>query len=333
MRKNLKQKQEGKRLMRRIFLLSVAFTLVAEAVLVIPILAFTPIGDHFFKSFAPPATPTPRSSTLGLQAVGAAPIVQARAAYLIDADTGKVLLDVRGSQRLPMASTAKIMTAILAIETAKLDQTVTIKQDAVNEVNKYKGSSAGLVVGDQMSLRDLLYGLMLPSGDDAAIAIADAVGGNASNFVQKMNSYAKQLGLTQTHYVNPDGLTYLTAQGKPDPNQYSSAGDLARLARHAMANPFFAQLVQLQHYVLFPTNFHHAYIWDGINSLLSTYPGATGVKTGYTEEAGYCLVFAATNGQHHLIGALLHDTDDNQRYVDARALLDWGFGLPVGPTS
>jgi serine-type D-Ala-D-Ala carboxypeptidase (penicillin-binding protein 5/6) len=191
------------------------------------------------------------------------------------------------------------------------------------------------VVGDQIRLSDLLYGLILPSGDDAAIAIAEAVGGTVSHFVALMNRDAQQLGLTQTHYVNPDGLTSTDAQGQPDPKAYSSAADLVRLTRHALANPIFAQLVQLQHYVLFPTQFHHAYVWDGINALLSTYPGATGVKTGFTEEAGYCLVFSATNGVHHLIGAVLHDTttDDNQRFVDARALLDWGFALPTAPVS
>lgn len=316
--------------MKRALLFGIAITLIGEALLAIPILAFTPVGSHIVKAFAPTSTPTGPTPISGIQAMGAAPLVQAQAAYLIDADTGQVLLNVRGSQRLPMASTVKIMTAILAIETANLDQTVTIQQNAIDEVNKYQGSSAELVVGDQMSLRDLLYALMLPSGDDAAIAIADAVGGSVSKFVQKMNHEAQLLGLTQTHYINPDGLTYTNAQGQPDPNQYTSAADLVRLTQHALANPFFAQLVQLQHYVLFPTNFHHAYIWDSINALLDTYPGATGVKTGYTNEAGYCLVFSATNGTHHLIGALLHDTGDNQRYVDARALLDWGFGLPIG---
>lgn len=331
--KEQKEKTKGLLLTRRAFLISIAITLVVEAVLVAPILAFTPLGGRLARAFASsPAAPA-RPPVLGLEAVGAAPIVEARAAYLIDADTGQALLNVRGSERLPMASTAKIMTAILTIDTANLDQTATIKQDAVNEVQQHNGSSAGLVVGDQMSLRDLLYGLMLPSGDDAAIAIADTVSGSVSRFVQKMNLYAQQLGLTQTHYINPDGLTYTAAQGTPDPNQYTSAADLARLTRHAMANPVFAQLVQLQHYVLFATNFHHEYVWDGINSLLDTYPGVTGVKTGFSDEAGYCLVFSATNGPHHLIGVLLHDTDDNQRYVDARALLDWGFGLPVGPTS
>src|SRR6266571_3701531 len=205
------------------------------------------------------------------------------------------------------------------------------ERHAITQVQQYNGSSADLVVGDQIRLQDLLYGLMLPSGDDAAIAIADAVGGTTSNFVRTMNLFAKRLHLTQTHYINPDGLTYLTPQGRPDPNQYSSAADLAHLTRFAMANPFFAQLVELQHYILPASAVHHAYTWDSINTLLSTYPGATGVKTGYTMEAGYCLVFAATNGQHHLIGVLLHEPNAAQRFADARTLLNWGFALPLLP--
>lgn len=316
--------------MKRRLLYGMLILLTIELVIAIPLLAFTSFGGRLARAFAPSPTSTP---VMSLLAVGIPPTVQAKAAYLIDEDSSHVLLDVHGQDRLPMASTTKITTAILTIETADLTQTVTIRQDAIDEVNTHQGSSAGLVVGDQIRLRDLLYGLMLPSGDDAAIAIADAVGGTTSKFVQMMNSYAKQLGLTQTHYINPDGLTYLAPGGQPDPNEYTNAADLVRLTRHALANPIFAQLVQLQHYVLFPTQVHHAYDWQGINALLTTYPGATGVKTGFTAEAGYCLVFAATNGQHHLIGALLHEPDDNQRFVDARALLDWGFALPQAPIS
>ena len=314
--------------MVRRFFIGAALLLVIQAAVLAPLLAFTPVGSRITHSLATPPTPTP---ILSLKAVGTPPTVQAQAAYLIDADTGQTLDNVQGTQRLPMASTTKIMTAILTIETANLDQMVTIKQDAIDEVMNNQGSTAGLVVGDQIRLRDLLYGLLLPSGDDAAIAIADAVGGSSANFVQMMNHYAQQLGLTQTHYINPDGLTYLNAQKQPDPNQYTTAADLVRLARHALNNEIFAQLVQLQHYVLFPTSAHHKYVWDGIDALLSTYPGATGVKTGFTTEAGYCLVFSATNGKHHLIGALLHEPDDNQRFVDARSLLDWGFALPQAP--
>ena len=314
--------------MKRRILALILMVLAVELALAVPVFALTPFGTRLLQDIAPSPTPSP---TPILTARGTPPPVSAQAAYLLDADTGHVLVDVRGEQRLPMASTTKVMTALVTIQTAQLGQLVTIKQDAITQVQQYNGSSANLVVGDQIRLEDLLYGLMLPSGDDAAIAIADAVGGTTSNFVRTMNLFARRLHLSQTHYINPDGLTYLTPQGRPDPNQYSSAADLAHLTRYAMANPFFAQLVELQHYDLPATAVHHAYTWDSINTLLSTYPGATGVKTGYTVEAGYCLVFAATNGQHHLIGVLLHEPNAVQRFTDARTLLNWGFALPLLP--
>ena len=316
--------------MKRRILALILMVLAAELALAVPVLALTPFGTRLMQDLAPSPSPSP---TPILTVRGTPPPVSAQAAYLLDADTGHVLADVQGEQRLPMASTTKVMTALITIQTADLNQIVTIRQDAITQVQQYNGSSADLVVGDQIRLEDLLYGLMLPSGDDAAIAIADAVGGTTSNFVRTMNLFAKRLHLTQTHYINPDGLTYLTPQGRPDPNQYSSAADVAHLTRFAMANPFFAQLVELQHYVLPASAVHHAYTWDSINTLLSTYPGATGVKTGYTMEAGYCLVFAATNGQHHLIGVLLHEPDAAQRFADASTLLDWGFALPLEPPS
>ena len=314
--------------MKRRILALILMVLAAELALAVPVLALTPFGTRLLQDLAPSPSPSP---TPILTVRGTPPPVSAEAAYLLDADTGHALADVQGERRLPMASTTKVMTALITIQTADLNQIVTIRQDAITQVQQYNGSSANLVVGDQIRLQDLLYGLMLPSGDDAAIAIADAVGGTTSNFVRTMNLFAKRLHLTQTHYINPDGLTYLTPQGRPDPNQYSSAADLAHLTRFAMANPFFAQLVELQHYILPASVVHHAYTWDSINTLLSTYPGATGVKTGYTMEAGYCLVFAATNGQHHLIGVLLHEPNAAQRFADARALLNWGFALPLLP--
>ena len=325
--KQARASSKDKFMKRRIFA-SLLFFLAAELVLVGLMLAFTPFGMRVVHDLVPPPTPSP---TPILTVRGTPPSVSAQAAYLLDADTGHVLDDVHGEQRLPMASTTKIMTALIAIQTADLNQLVTIRQDSIDEVKKHNGSSAYLVVGDQIRLEDLLYGLMLPSGDDAAIAIADAVGGTTSNFVRMMNLFALRLHLTQTHYINPDGLTYLTPQGQPDPNQYTSAADLAHLTRFAMANPFFAQLIELQHFVLPASTVHHAYTWDSINTLLSTYPGATGVKTGYTVEAGYCLVFAATRGGHHLIGVVLHEPDEAQRFADASMLLDWGFALPLLP--
>jgi D-alanyl-D-alanine carboxypeptidase (penicillin-binding protein 5/6) len=230
-----------------------------------------------------------------------------------------------------MASTTKIMTALIAMRAADPNELITIHQDALNEVNFNGGSTAQLKVGDQIPLKDLLYGLLLPSGDDAAIAIADAVGGSTGNFVNLMNLFAYRLHLYQTHYINPDGLTYYDANGHPLPGHYTTAYDLVRLAEYAMSIPLFAQIVHTQHYTVPASSSHHAYSWDNTNLLLGTYAGATGVKTGYTLEAGECLVFSAIRSGHHLIGVVLHSTDATHRFNDAKILLNWGFGLPVLP--
>lgn len=313
----------GRRIIAVVLLLLAVCLLIA-----VPVLTLTPVGPRVLRLISPAPTPTPRPV---LTVRGTPPVVQGTAVYVLDADTGNALVNVHGQQRLPMASTTKILTAIIAIEKGDPNMLVTVKQDSLDEVRVNNGSSAQLVVGDKIRLLDLLYGLMLPSGDDAAIAIADAVGGSSANFVAMMNSYAHRLHLNQTHYINPDGLTYKLPDGKPNLDHYTTAADLAHLTRYAMANSLFAQIVELQHYVLNPTTDHHAYTWDTTDTLLSFYPGATGVKTGFTVEAGYCLAFAATSSGHHLIGALLQGKDANQRFVDAKALLNWAFSLPLLP--
>lgn len=319
-----------------------------------PVLAFTPVGSNLANNLfpAPPTptptpipplpspTPTPPPKPI-LTVEGTPPTVHAKSAYLLDADTGHTLDDFNGEVPLPMASTTKIMTAIIAIQAGNLDRLVTIHQDAPDEVNLNSGSTAQLKVNDQIPLRYLLYGLLLPSGDDAAIAIADAVAGSPTNFVNIMNITAYRLHLFQTHYINPDGLTYKDASGQPLPGNYTTTYDLIRLAQYAMKLPLFAAIVKLSRYVLPANAVHHAYTWISTNDLLSpppdtagaayTYTGATGIKTGYTNEAGYCLVFSATRAGHNLIGIVLFssNTDYYQRFRDAKTLLNWGFGLPL----
>lgn len=335
-------------MIRRI--LAILLLLLAISIVVMtPVLAFTPVGAQLLARVAQspaqlvrgispsptplPPTPTPSPTpTPILTVVGKPPPASASAAILLDADTGHILDDVNGETSLPMASTTKIMTALIAIVAGNLDQPVIIQQDAYNEVHLHDGSSANLVVGDTISLKDLLYGLMLPSGDDAAIAIADAMGGTQA-FVNDMNSLALRLRLFQTHYINPDGLTYYDANGRPLPGHYTTAYDLVQLARFAMTMPLFAQIVSTQNYSLPANAEHHGYTWVNTDELLSTYSGATGIKTGYTIEAGYCLVFSATRAGHHLIGVLIHETDSTHRFNDARTLLNWGFGLPLLPPS
>ena len=279
-----------------------------------------------------PVTPTPSPTPLPVLTVkGPPPSITSGEAILLDGMTGHILDDVNGETPMPMASTTKIMTAVLAIQTANLDQLVTVQRDAFDEVHLNAGSTANLVVGDKIPLKDLLYGLMLPSGDDAAIAIADALGGTSANFVNMMNLFALRLHLFQTHYINPDGLTYYSPNGTPLPGHYTTAYDLVRLAQYAMSIPLFAQIVQTQRYVLPSNGLHHSYTWVTTNDLLSSYSGAMGIKTGHTIEAEYCLVFAARRGSEYLIGVVLHNADSNRRFEDAKTLLNWGFALPLLP--
>jgi len=237
-----------------------------------------------------------------------------------------------------MASTTKIMTAAIAIQAGNLDKVITIQQDALNEVNNNNGSNANLQVGDQITLKDLLYALLLPSGDDAAIAIADGVSGNMQSFVTVMNIFAYRLHLFQTHYINPDGLTYYGAANTPLSENYTTAYDLLRLTQYAMKLPLFAEIVKTTEYRLARDVHHHGYTWKTTNSLLAyasdaptvkVYPGATGIKTGYTVEAGGCLVFSATRNGHDLMGVVLGSANKTSRFLDAITLLNWGFGLPV----
>ena len=166
--------------MKRVILITVLLVLCIEAIMLIPLLLFTPTGVKVLAVLHPPPTSTPG---VVLTAQGTPPSIQSATAYLLDADTNHVLVNINSQKRLPMASTTKIMTALLAIEKGKLDQIVTVQQDAVDEVKKNDGSNAQLVVGDQIRLGDLLYGLMLPSGDDAAIAIADTISGSAASLI------------------------------------------------------------------------------------------------------------------------------------------------------
>lgn len=330
-----------------------AIILIALAIgiaLTSAVLAFTPLGTTLFAQTTPtatplpPPTPTPKPTPI-LTVVGEPPTLNVKAAYLLDADTGHTLDDFHGEVPLPMASTTKIMTAVIALQTGNLDQVITVQQDAIDEVINNDGSSAQLKVGDKLTLRELLYGLLLPSGDDAAIAIADGLSGSQDNFVNVMNIFAYRLHLFQTHYINADGLTYYNSSNVPLPGHYTSAYDLVRLAQYAMKIPLFAQIVKTPQYVLPASGDHHAYTWITTNALLSRinlgdaptiqpYAGTTGIKTGYTLEAGSCLVFSATRNNHHLEGVILGSTSYTQRFLDATTLLNWGFGLPLRiPTS
>lgn len=261
----------------------------------------------------PTATPTP----LPTPSPTPPPFISGKSAYLIDATTDTVLYSQNSKERLPIASTTKIMTAVLAIENGNLDQHITIQQADLDEVPP-GASVAQLQAGDSIRLRNLLYALMLPSGSDAAVVIAHYIGGSTSNFVSMMNNKAQAIGMTNTHYSNPHGFSV--------DNHYSTAADLVKLARYAMRYDFFDQVVSSQSYVLPASGHNHLYNnWNNTNGLLGTYDGADGVKTGSSLEAGYCLVFSATRNGHHLIGAELHADTYDDLIGDAKRMLDKGF--------
>jgi serine-type D-Ala-D-Ala carboxypeptidase (penicillin-binding protein 5/6) len=261
---------------------------------------------------APTAVPTPTPTPSPTPA----PFITGTAAYVIDADTGRVLFSLDSTRQLPIASTTKIMTAIVTIENANLDQGVIVQQSDLDQVPP-DASTAGLVVGDYFRLRTLLYGLMLPSGTDASIVIARAVAGSTENFVNMMNRNAQLLHLTHTHFSSPHGYSGV--------GHYSSAADLVTLANYAMRNILFAHIVAQVAYDVRPSLYTHAYHWENTDALLTTYQGADGVKTGWTDAAGVCLVFSARRNGHHLIGAELQAPSYDDVFADGAKLLDLGF--------
>ncbi|GCE25296.1 hypothetical protein KDA_07800 [Dictyobacter alpinus] len=324
--------------MRRRMLIIVLLCIALCLLILAPIIAFTPLGTTVLTSTGIVTVPTPTPTPLPLAsptpiptprpvltARGTPPPITATASLLLDADTGNVLYQHQGVKPLLMASTTKIMTALIIIQTANLDQPIHVHQDAIDRVVLDDGSSAGLVVGDVLPLRDMLYALMLPSGNDAAYAIADELGGgDRAVFVARMNLFARRLHLFQTHFNSPDGLT------ADSTTHYTTAYDLALLSRYAMNIPLFAQVVKTETYTAHAPN--RDLVWTNTNKLIGTYKGISGIKTGHTFGAGYCLVFSATREQHHLIGVILNSPDEIQRNTDAAALLDWGFQLPMLPS-
>ena len=276
----------------------------------------------------PTATPTVTPTVR--QGYPPPPPLTAATAELYDASSGKALLSLSPNLSMPMASTTKIMTAVVALTYGRLDQPITIGPDVV-AIENGSTSVAGLRLGETLSLHSLLYRLMLPSGDDAAIAIADGIGGSQAKFVALMNLEAGLLGLSHTHYENPHGLDA--------PGHFTSVSDLVRLTEYAMKSPTFAQIVDTPSITLPATATHHTFHLVNTNELLPTepfaYDGAIGVKTGFTGGAGYCLVFVAQRPSGMLIGAVLGEPTYNGRFIDATAMLNWAYTVlsPTGAAS
>lgn len=234
----------------------------------------------------------------------------ARAAALIDVESGRLLYSSRGDEPMLIASLTKIMTAIVAIENGDLASKVKVGKNAFAK----EGSSLYLKQGEEMTLEDMLYGLMLRSGNDAATAIAEHVGGSEQGFVYLMNAKAEELNLTNTHFANPHGLD---AEG-----HYSSANDLAKLTVYALHNPVFKEIVATKEKTADNPYEKWDYKWSNKNKMLRLYEGADGVKTGYTKKALRCLVSSATRNGQQLVAVTLNDGND---WNDHASLLDFGF--------
>ncbi len=233
-----------------------------------------------------------------------------RSAILIEAKTGRVLYENNAHEPLPMASTTKVMTALVALENGNLNELVTTGRNAFG----VPGTSIYLSLGEQLPLIDMLYGLMLASGNDAAVAIAEHIGGDVDGFCQMMNERAADIGCENTVFSTPHGL--------PADNHHTTARDLALIAREAMGNPTFREIVSTQRASIPWAERDYDRILNNKNKLLSEYPGAIGVKTGYTKAAGRCLVFAAERNGLELIGVVLNCPN---WFQEAETLLDRGF--------
>lgn len=240
--------------------------------------------------------------------------ISARSAVLIEANSGRVIWGKSENTRLPMASTTKIMTTIIALESGDLDTEFTVDSAAVHT----EGSSMGLREGDIVSLRDLCIGMLLPSGNDAANSAAVRLGGDIPTFAGMMNSKAAELGLSDTHFVTPSGLH--------DPEHYSTAYDMSRLAAYALKDPDFAAICGEQTIKLSFGDPPYDRWLTNTNKLLGQYGGCIGVKTGFTDEAGRCLVSAAERDGVRLVCVTLNAPDD---WNDHAKLYDHGFSRTI----
>ncbi len=236
------------------------------------------------------------------------PGTSAQSAALLCADNGQFLYKKNADIKLPMASTTKIMTALVAIENSSPDDTVAVDRRAVG----VEGSSIYLTEGEVLKMEELLFGLLLASANDAAEAIAFEIGKSIEGFAALMNNKAKELGLSNTHFDNPHGLD--------SENHYTTASDLAILTSEALKNDTFAKIVSTYKFTISTKN--GARVLINHNKLLRTYEGSIGVKTGFTKRSGRCLVSAAKRNGLTLVAVTINAPDD---WNDHRTLLDSGF--------
>lgn len=234
--------------------------------------------------------------------------LSAASAVLIDASSGRIIYEKDANSRRPMASTTKIMTALVALESGNTDRTVTVPAEACG----VEGSSIYLAAGDKVTLKDLIWAVMLESANDAATAVAIEVGGSVEGFADMMNSRAAELGLSGTHFTNPHGLD--------DEEHYTTASDLAKLAATALENEQFREIASTYRHTI-TVGEKSRYLLNH-NKMLKLYEGSIGVKTGYTKHCGRCLVSSAERDGVRLVAVTLNAPDD---WRDHAAMLDYGF--------
>jgi serine-type D-Ala-D-Ala carboxypeptidase (penicillin-binding protein 5/6) len=251
--------------------------------------------------------------------------VAAKSAAVENAATGSLLWSRGLNSELPMASITKVMTAFVVIRAGDLDRAITIPSAVIGYVREWDASNAGLWPGDTLTVRQLLYGMLLRSAADAAYTLAEAYGPGLQAFIAKMNAAAMLLGMTRTHFSNFDGLPYPTPY-----SNYSTAANLLILGRTAMQSALFRSIVDQRAYRIARGSGHHAYLWRNLNPLFGRYPGAIGIKPGYTGTAGQCLLFEATRKGYSVIGVTLDSpgTIDTLDVADPTSILNWAFSQP-----
>ncbi len=270
------------------------------------------------------------------------PAPHAEAALLIDMKSGKVLYGKNENQKMYPASITKIMTAILTLESGiDFSEVVTAPQEAISPITN-KHSHMGILVGENLTIENLIYGMLVYSANDAANVLAVRVGGSLDGFVQMMNDKALELGAINTHFAN--------AHGFHDDNHYTTAADIAIIARYAMQNETFREIVKTDIYTMEATNkYKETRYLSSTNHLISRrrqanyyYKKAIGIKTGYTDESGYCLASAAVDGDTELLSVVLncHNISDEESgmfsFIDTKSLFEYGFNnfkyIVVAPT-
>ena len=265
-------------------------------------------------------------------------VVAAKAAILVDGDTGQILFEQNAHEKHYPASITKCLTTLLVLEAMqrgelKADQVLTVSQTAIDSLPS-DGSSAGLKVGEQLTVEQLLYCVMVPSANEACVVLAETISGSQDAFVEKMNARAKELGCENTHFVNACGLH--------DPDHYTSAYDTYLIVKEALKYPMFITLCGTKEYTLPATNLQEAHKFHTTNALLDQwrmsgylYPYAKGIKTGHTSDAGYCLAAYAEKGDRQLISVVLgaqavknsaySNNTEFQSFSETKRLFEWGF--------